>query len=173
MIKTDPTKFYTVSVTRYIDDEDPEFETLSGIHLTIDSAAKKVAGIVNDTLAFEGKKRRVNIKSCYDGYVLSTGDGKLVVSITAHDRPWIVTHMNCDDRTVDYTLHHTQAEAEREVTVEAKQDIAEVGKGSIEYVYADRDGDCEIELDSIKKSERYLLIDTLGGNRIDITSQQL
>ena len=173
MIKTDPTKFYTVSVTRYIDGDDPEFETLSGIHLTIDSAANKVAGIVNDTLALEGKKRRVNIKSCYDGYVLVTGDGKLVVSITAHDRPWIVTHMNCDDRTVDYTLHHTQADAEREVTVKAKQDIAGLGKGEIEYVYADRDGDCEIEVSSIKKSEPYLLIDTLGGNRIDITAQHL
>lgn len=167
-ITTDPSKFYTV----YGVNGDVAFSA-EQLFFTIDEAAKFIVGEVNARLKKYGKTRRVNIKNCYDGYLLMFEDVMIDYKIVAHDRPWIVTHMNCDDRTVDYTLHHTQAEAEREVTVEAKQDIAEVGNGGIEYVYADRDGDCEIELDSIKKSERYLLIDTLGGNRIDITAQQL
>lgn len=176
-ITTDPTKFYTVSgLSRWgnsSDGDQIDLVDIPGIHFTIDEAAQAVATVVNEILMNNGSKRRVNVKNCYDGYTLDIDAGHWEYSIVAHDRPWIVTHMNCDDRTVDYTLHHTQADAKREVTVEAKQVIAEEGKGEIEYVYADRNGECEIELSGIKKAERYLLIDTLGGNRIDITAQQL
>lgn len=173
MIKTEPTKFYTVSVTRYIDDEDTEFETLSGIHLTIDSAANKVAGIVNDTLALEGKKRRVNIKSCYDGYVLLTGDGKLVVSIVAHDRPWCVQYMDCDNIQQKLDLYPDQASAEAAVSKAAKAGIKDLGYDRPEYIYADRNGDCEIEKTQIKKAEPYITVDTTGGNHITWVSKQL
>lgn len=176
-ITTDPTKFYTINcLSRWGNSSDGDqigLVDIPGIHFKIDEAAQAIADDVNKHIKATGRKRLVNVKNCYDGYTLELDDQIWEYSIVAHDRPWIVTHMNCDDRTVDYTLHHTQAAAEREVTVEAKQVIAEEGKGSIEYVYADRDGDCEIELSRIKKSERYLLIDTLGGNRIDITAQQL
>lgn len=89
MVKTDPTKCYTVSALHAcVDPTATEFSTLPGICLTIDDAAKKVVDVVNETLMSEGSKRRVNVKSCYNGYTLLTQYGQLVMTITAHDRPW-------------------------------------------------------------------------------------
>lgn len=94
-INSDPSKFYTVSVFSVYGDE-TAFNTLSGICVTLGDAAEKVADVVNETLAFEHKNKWVKATDCINGYTLKTDDGKRVITITAHERPWAVLNMDCD-----------------------------------------------------------------------------
>ena len=93
MIKTDKTKFYTVCGSN----GDVPF-SLEPIFLTIDDAAKAVADEVTKRLKARGLKQRVNVKLCYEGYDLFI-DPNVVwhYKIVAHDRPWCVQYMDCDN----------------------------------------------------------------------------
>lgn len=42
-----------------------------------------------------------------------------------------------------------------------------------ENIYADREGDCEIEKEDIKSEEPYITIDTIGGNHITWEAKQI
>jgi len=167
MIKTDPTKFYTV----YGVNGDVAF-TAEQLFLTIDDAAKFIVNEVNAKLKKYGKTRRVNIKNCYDGYLLVFDDVMIDYKIAAHDRPYVVRFMDCDDMTDKLTVYQTKAEAEAAVAKDAKAGIKALGE-DVEYVYADRQGDCEIDKNTVKKSEPYVMVDTYGGNHINWVSQQL
>lgn len=167
MIKTDPTKFYTV----YGVNGDVAF-TAEQLFLTIDAAAKFIVNEVNAKLKKYGKTRRVNIKNCYDGYLLMFDDVMIDYKIAAHDRPYVVRFMDCDDMTDKLTVYQTKAEAEAAVAKDAKAGIKALGE-DVEYVYADRQGDCEIDKNTVKKSEPYVMVDTYGGNHINWVSQQL
>jgi hypothetical protein len=167
MIKTDPTKFYTV----YGVNGDVAFNA-EQLFLTIDDAAKFIVNEVNAKLKKYGKTRRVNIKNCYDGYLLMFDGVMIDYKIAAHDRPYVVRFMDCDDMTDKLTVYQTKAEAEAAVAKDAKAGIKALGE-DVEYVYADRQGDCEIPKNTVKKSEPYVMVDTYGGNHINWVSQQL
>lgn len=176
-ITTDPTKFYTVSgLSRWgnsSDGDQIDLIDIPGIHFTIDEAAKAVATVVNEILTNNGSKRRVNVKNCYDGYTLDIDAGHWEYSIVAHDRPWCVQYMDCDNIQQKLDLYHDQASAEAAVSKAAKAGIKDLGYDRPEYIYADRNGDCEIEKTQIKKAEPYITIDTTGGNHITWESKQL
>lgn len=176
MIKTDPTKFYTVSgISRWgnsSDGDQLDLISLPGLYITLDEAAKAIANAVNEVLKSNGMKRLVNVKNCYDGYTLDLDAGHWEFAITAHDRPYVVRFMDCDDMTDKLTVYQTKAEAEAAVAKDAKAGIKALGQ-DVQYVYADRQGDCEIPKSTVKKSEPYVMVDTYGGNHINWVSQQL
>lgn len=176
MINTDPTKFYTVSgLSRWgnsSDGDQLDLISLPGLYITIDKAAEAIANTVNEILKSNGVKRRVNVKNCYDGYTLELDAGLWEFSITAHDRPYVVRFMDCDEMTDKLTVYQTKADAEAAVAKDAKAGIKAMGK-EVQYVYADRNGDCEISKSTVKKSEPYVMVDTYGGNHINWVSQQL
>lgn len=171
-INSDPTKFYTVSVFAVYGDE-TACNTLSGICVTLGDAAEKVADVVNETLAFEHKKKRVKATDCTNGYTLKTDDGKRVITITAHERPWAVIHMDCDGLTHTVDVFPDKKTAETEVASRAKTFIKNLRCDRAETIYADRNGECEITSKQIRKQEAYIMVDTNGGNRIDWTAKQI
>ena len=170
-------KLVCVSTTRYIDGKDPAFSVGSKLYVSLASAMEEVAGIVNETLAYEKKKKRVKPMDCTDallgGYVLPTGDGRIVISITAFERPWSVQYMDCDNMEHNVELFPDKESAEQAVAKKAKAGIKALGYDKPEYIYADRNGDCEIEAKSIKKSEPYIKVYTIGVNRIDWVTKQI
>lgn len=171
-INSDPTKFYTVSVFSVYGDE-TACNTLSGICVTLGDAAEKVAEVVNETLAFEHKKKRVKATDCTTGYTLKTDDGKRVITITEHERPWAVIYMDCDNMQHTVDLFPGKESAEAAVSEKAKAGIKNLGHDKPEYIYADRNGECEITSKQIKKQEAYIKVDTIGGNHIDWTAKQI
>lgn len=91
MVKTDPAKIYTVTGVSVFgnDSNGPQAELIifEPLYDTIDDAARAVADSVNEVLAEEGERNRVNVKSCYEGYTLELDAGRWVYKIVAHDRP--------------------------------------------------------------------------------------
>ena len=174
MVKTNPTKIYTVNGVSVFgnDSNGPQTELINfdQLYNTVDDAARAVADAVNEVLAEEGKRKRVNVKSCYEGYTLELDTGRWVYKIVAHERPWIVTRMNCDDRTVEFTTHMTKNEAERDVVAAAKTTLAEV---SLETLTVNHHGECEIDPAELGETEGYVDIDTTDGNFISINSSQI
>lgn len=170
-------KLFCVSTTRYIDGEDPSFSIGSKLYVSLASAMEEVADIVNETLAFEQKDKRVKPMDCsaalLGGYTVPTGDGSLVVNITAFDRPWSVQYMDCDNMQHSVALFPDKKSAEKSVSERAKAGIKNLGYDYPENIYADREGDCEIEKEDIKSEEPYITIDTIGGNHITWEAKQI
>ena len=175
--KTYEGKLFCVSITRYIDSGDPTFTVLPKLYVSLASAMEEVAGIVNETLAYEKKKKRVKPMDCstalLGGYSVPTVDGSLVVRITAFERPWSVQYMDCDNMEHNVELFPDKESAEQAVAKKAKAGIKALGYDKPEYIYADHNGDCEIETKSIKKSEPYIKVDTIGGNHITWEAKQI
>ena len=170
-------KLFCVSITRYIDGKEASPTFLPKLYVSLASAMEEVAGIVNETLAYEKKKKRVKPMDCstalFGGYSVPTVDGSLVVRITAFERPWSVQYMDCDNMEHNVELFPDKESAEQAVAKKAKAGIKALGYDKPEYIYADHNGDCEIETKSIKKSEPYIKVDTIGGNRIDWVAKQI
>lgn len=170
-------KLFCVSTARYIDGGKPTFTVLPKIYLNLSSAMEQVADIVNGTLAFEKKKKRVKPMNCTDallgGYSLPTGDGSLVINITAFDRPWSVQYMDCDNREHTVELFPDKESAEIAVATKAKACIKAMRYDMPDYIYADRGRECAIEAKDIKKSEAYIKDETIGGNHIEWKAKQL
>ena len=170
-------KLFCVSTARYIDGKEASPTIVPKLYVSLASAMEEVAGIVNETLAYEKKKKRVKPMDCADallgGYVLPTGDGRIVISITAFERPWSVQYMDCDNMEHNVELFSDKESAEQAVAKKAKAGIKELGYDKPEYIYADHNGDCEIETKSIKKSEPYIKVDTIGGNHITWEAKQI
>lgn len=176
MVKTDKTKLYTVTGVSVFgnDSNGPQAELIEfdKLYDTIDDAARAVADAVNEVLAEEGKRNRVNVKSCYEGYTLELDSGRWVYKIVAHDRPYIVTRMNCDDRSVEFSTHFTLEDAEKDVANAAKLTLKEISYA--EHIYASRrEGYIEISKRAIKKSEPYIHIETSDGNYISINKSRI
>lgn len=165
-------KLFCVSITRYIDGKEASPTIVPKLYVSLASAMEEVAGIVNDE-----KKKRVQPMDCTDallgGYVLPTGDGRIVISITAFERPWSVQYMDCDNMEHNVELFPDKESAEQAVAKKAKAGIKALGYDKPEYIYADHNGDCEIETKSIKKSEPYIKVDTIGGNHITWEAKQI
>lgn len=176
MVKTDKSKLYTVTGVSVFgnDSNGPQTELIEfdQLYNTIDDAARAVADAVNEVLAEEGKQNRVNVKSCYEGYTLELDAGRWVYKIVAHDRPYIVTCMNCDDHTVEVSTHFTQEDAKTAVAKAAKQTLKEIDYA--EHIYASRSGNyMEISKKAIQKSEPYINIESSDGNYIGISKRQI
>lgn len=163
-------KLFCVSTTRYLDGGEPSFTVFPKLYVNISSAMEKVASIVNETLACEKKKKRVKPMTCTDalhgGYAMATGDGSLLVHITVFDRPWSVQYMDCDNMQHSVELFPDKESAEIAVVKQAKAAIKEMWYDTPEFIYADRGGDGTTKAKDIKKSESYIVVDTLGGNHI-------
>lgn len=170
-------KLFCVSTTRYIDGGDPTFTVFPKLYVSLSSVMEQVADIVNGTLAFEKKKKRVKPMNCTDallsGYSLPTGDGHLVINVTAFDRPWYVQYMDCDIREHTVELFPDKESAEIAVATTAKAYINEMRFDKPDNIYAYRGRECAIEAKDIQNSEAYIMVTTIGGNFIDWTAKQL
>ena len=171
-IKTDKTMFYTVTViTAYGSDTD--VNTWKKLYLTLGDAAKDVANAVNETLLMENREANVKADACAKGYSLLTGGGQLHLIITAHPRPFGLLYMDCDNMQQSLDLFPDKKSAEEAVSKKAKQGIKDLGYDYPDNIYADREGDCEIDKSDIKKAEPYISIDTIGGNHITWHAKQI
>lgn len=171
-MKTDKTKFYTVTVVSAYGRE-TDVNTWKKLYLTLDEAAKDVADAVNDTLLMESREANVKASDCEKGYSLFTGGGQLHLIITAHPRPFGLLYMDCDNMEHTLDLFPDKKSAEQAVSERAKQGLKNLGYDTPEHIYAHRNGDCEIESEEIKSEEPYITVDTLDGNHITWESKQI
>lgn len=171
-MKTDKTKFYTVTVvTAY--GRETDVNTWKKLYLTLGDAAKDVADAVNETLRMDNREANVKAADCEKGYSLFTGGGQLHLTITAHPRPYGLLYMDCDNMQQTLDLFPDKKSAEKAVSKKAKKGIKDLGYDKPENIYANRDGDCEIEQSDIKAEEPYITIDTLDGNHITWEAKQI
>ena len=166
-------KLFCVSTARYIDGKEASPTIVPKLYVRLASAMEEVAGIVNENLAYEKKKKRVKPMDCADALLGGYVYGSLVVRITAFERPWSVQYMDCDNMEHNVELFPDKESAEQAVAKKAKAGIKALGYDKPEYIYADHNGDCEIETKSIKKSEPYIKVDTIGGNHITWEAKQI
>lgn len=171
-MKTDKTKFYTVTVVSAYGRE-TDVNTWKKLYLTLDEAAKDVADAVNDTLLMESREANVKAEDCAKGYSLFTGGGQLHLIITAHDRPFGLLYMDCDNMQQSLDLFPNKKSAEKAVSEKAKQGMKDLGYDTPEHIYANRNGDCEIEESDVKDEEPYITLDTLDGNHITWEARQI
>lgn len=171
-IKTDKTKFYTVTVISAYGRE-TDVNTWKKLYLTLGDAAKDVADAVNETLMMDNREANVKADACADGYSLFTSGGQLHLIITAHPRPFGLLYMDCDNMEQTLDLFPDKKSAEKAVAERAKQGIKNLGYDTPEHIYANRNGDCEIEKSDVKAEEPYITIDTLDGNHITWEAKQI
>ena len=171
-IKTDKTKFYTVTVVSAYGRE-TDVNTWKKLYLTLDAAAKDVADAVNETLMMDNREANVKADACAKGYTLFTGGGQLHLIITAHPRPFGLLYMDCDNIQQSLDLFPDKKSAEQAVSKKAKQGFKDLGYDRPDVIYADRNGECEIEESDIKKEESYITVDTTGGNHITWQAKQI
>ena len=171
-MKTDKTKFYTVTVISAYGRE-TDVNTWKKLYLTLGDAAKDVADAVNETLMMDNREANVKADACADGYSLFTGGGQLHLIITAHPRPFGLLYMDCDNMEQTLDLFPDKKSAEKAVAERAKQGIKNLGYDYPEHIYANRNGDCEIEKSDVKAEEPYITIDTLDGNHITWEAKQI
>lgn len=171
-IETDKTKFYTVT-TLCVSGRDTDVVTWKPLYLTLGEAAQAVADTVNETLLMENREANVKAEACTKGYSLFTGGGQLHITINAHDRPYGLLYMDCDNIQQSLDLYPDKKSAEQAVSKKAKQGFKDLGYDKPDVIYADRNGECEIEESDVKKEESYITVDTTGGNHITWQAKQI
>lgn len=171
-IETDNTKFYTVT-TLCVNGRETDVVTWKPLYLTLGEAAQTIADTVNETLLMEHREANVKAEDCATGYSLFTVGGQLHITITAHPRPFGLLYMDCDNMQQSLDLFPDKNSAEIAVSKRAKAGIKNLGYDYPENIYADREGDCEIEKEDIKSEEPYITIDTIGGNHITWEAKQI
>ena len=171
-IETDKTKFYTVTSV-CVSGGNSDVVTWKPLYLTLDAAAKAVADAVNETLMMDNREANVKAEACTKGFSLFTGGGQLHITINAHDRPYALLYMDCDNIQQSLDLFPDKKSAEQAVTKKAKQGFKDLGYDRPDVIYADRNGECEIEESDIKKEEPYITVDTTGGNHITWQAKQI
>lgn len=171
-IETDKTKFYTVTSV-CVSGGNNDVVTWKPLYLTLDAAAKAVADAVNETLMMDNREANVKAEACTKGFSLFTGGGQLHITINAHDRPYALLYMDCDNIQQSLDLFPDKKSAEQAVTKKAKQGFKDLGYDRPDVIYADRNGECEIEESDIKKEEPYITVDTTGGNHITWQAKQI
>lgn len=171
-IETDKTKFYTVTSV-CVSGGNSDVVTWKPLYLTLDAAAKAVADAVNETLLMENREANIKAEACTKGYSLFTGGGQLHITINAHERPYGLLYMDCDNIQQSLELFPDKKSAEQAVSKKAKQGFKDLGYDKPDVIYADRNGECEIEKSDIKKEESYITVDTTGGNHITWQAKQI
>jgi hypothetical protein len=171
-IETDKTKFYTVTSV-CVSGGDSDVVTWKPLYLTLGEAAQAVADSVNETLMMDNREANVKAEACTKGYSLFTGGGQLHITINAHERPYGLLYMDCDNIQQSLDLFPDKKSAEQAVSKKAKQGFKDLGYDKPDTIYADRNGECEIEESDIKKEESYITVDTTGGNHITWQAKQI
>ena len=171
-IETDKTKFYTVTSV-CVSGGNSDVVTWKPLYLTLDAAAKAVADAVNETLLMDNREANVKAEACTKGYSLFTGGGQLHITINAHERPYGLLYMDCDNIQQSLDLFPDKKSAEQAVSKKAKQGFKDLGYDKPDTIYADRNGECEIEESDVKKEESYITVDTTGGNHITWQAKQI
>lgn len=171
-IETDKTKFYTITSV-CVSGGNSDVVTWKPLYLTLDAAAKAVADAVNETLLMENREANIKAEACTKGYSLFTGGGQLHITINAHERPYGLLYMDCDNMEQTLDLFPDKKSAEQAVSKKAKQGFKDLGYDKPDFIYADRNGECEIEESDIKKEESYITVDTTGGNHITWQAKQI
>lgn len=178
--KSNTTKFYTIA----------GFSRIGGCLATSNyteiffkrsAAAKFIADEINDVIEDENAQNpdnqmdKVTAKECTKGYRLSSYNDKddvVCLDIVEHTMAPInaVVTFDQDDRTLNITTFNSKDAAEKRVAECAK---SYVKQESIEYLYANREGMCEIDNDGIKEKEEYVHAETTGGNFTAWTAVQI
>lgn len=171
-IKTDKTKFYTITSV-CVSGGNTDVDTWKPLYLTLGAAAQAIADAVNETLLMENREANVKAEACAKGYSLFTGGGQLHLTITAHDRPFGLLYMDCDNMQQSLDLFPDKKSAEQAVAKRAKKGFKDLGYDKPDNIYADRNGECEIDENDIKDEEPYISVDTIGGNHITWDARQI
>lgn len=171
-IKTDKTKFYTITSV-CVSGGNTDVDTWKPLYLTLGEAAQAVADTVNETLLMENREANVKADACAKGYSLFTGGGQLHITITAHPRPFGLLYMDCDNMQQTLDLFPDKKSAEQAVSKRAKKGFKDLGYDKPDNIYADRNGECEIDENDIKAEEPYISVDTIGGNHITWDARQI
>ncbi len=135
-------------------------------------AAKYIADEINQVINDENaqnpdsQQKNVTVKDCLKGYRLSAfndADDIVCYTITEHTIAPIhaVVTFDQDERTLNITKVDSKEAAEQRVAECAK---SYVKQENIEYLYANREGMCEIDNDDIEEKEEYIHAGTTGGN---------
>jgi predicted nucleic acid-binding protein len=178
--KSNNTKFYTVA----------GFSRIGGCLATSNyteifykrsKASKFIADEINNVIEEENAQNpdnqmdKVTAKECTKGYRLSSYNDKddiVCLDIVEHTMAPInaVVTFDQDDRTLNITTVESKDAAEKRVAECAK---SYVKQESIEYLYANREGMCEIDDDGIEEKEEYVHAGTTGGNFTAWTAVQI
>lgn len=178
--KNNTTKFYTVA----------GFSRIGGCLATSNyteiffkrsAAAKFIADEINDVIEDENAQNpddqmdKVTAKECTKGYRLSSyndDDDVVCLDIVEHTMAPVnaVVTFDQDDRTLNITTVDSKEAAEKRVAECAK---SYVKQENIDYLYANREGMCEIDDDGIEEKEEYVHAGTTGGNFTAWTAVQI
>lgn len=178
--KTKVTKFYTVAGFSRIDGC-IETSNYPDIYYKRSKAAKFIADEINDVIEDENAQNpdtqidKVSPKDCTNGYRLSSYndlDDIVCLDIVEHTIAPInaVVTFDQDERTLNITTVDSKEAAEKRVAECAK---AYVKQENIDYLYANREGMCEIDDDGIEEKEEYVHAGTTGGNFTAWTAVQI
>lgn len=178
--KTKPNKFYTVAGFSRIDGC-IETSNYTEIFFKRSAAAKFIADEINDVIEDENAQNpddqmdKVTAKECTKGYRLSSyndEDDVVCLDIVEHTMAPInaVVTFDQDDRTLNITTVDSKEAAEKRVAECAK---SYVKQENIDYLYANREGMCEIDDDGIEEKEEYIHAGTTGGNFTAWTAVQI
>lgn len=181
MAKKNSTTFYTVSgycrIGGCLDTI-----TRKEIFPTRAEAAKYVADEINSTIEDENAQNPdaqmelVKAKDCTHGYCLSAyndADDRIEYSIVEHKMEPIhaMVTFDQDAREVNITTFKSKVEAEQRVATCAKSILHPANQ--VDYLYADRNGQSEIEVKDIQDREDYIHAETTNGNFLAWTSVEI
>lgn len=181
MAKKNTTKFYTVSgycrIKGCLD-----FITCKEIFPTRAKAAQYVADEINYTIEDENAQNPdtqielVKPKDCTNGYELSAyndADDVVAFKVVEHKMEPIhaVVTFDQDAREVNITTFKSKAEAEQRVATCAKSILRPAE--AVEYIYAERKGQSEIEVKDIQDREDYIHAETTNGNFLAWTTVEI
>lgn len=178
--KKNTTKFYTVAGFSRMGGC-IETSTYTDIFFKRSAAAKFIADEINEVIDEENAQNpddqieRVKAKDCTKGYRLSSyndEDDIVCLDIVEHTIGPVnaVVTFDQDDRTLNITTFKSKDAAEKRVAECAK---SYVKQENIDYLYANREGMCEIDDDGIEEKEEYVHAGTTGGNFTAWTAVQI
>lgn len=167
--KSKTTKFYTIS--GFIRDRGcMSALTCSDLFPNRKKVAEYIAGEINKYIEEENAQNPddqmdlVTPEWCRDGYRLTEiPDLEVCYAVTLHKMEPVhaVVTFDQDDRTLNITTFNSKDAAEKRVAESAK---SYVKQANIEFLYANREGMCEIDNGGIKEKEEYIHAETTGGN---------
>lgn len=181
MAKKNTTTFYTVSgycrIKGCLDSI-----TCKEIFPTRAKAAQHVADEINYTIEEENAQNPddqmelVKAKDCTNGYELSAyndADDVVAFQIVEHKMEPIhaMVTFDQDERTLNITTFKSKKDAEQRVATCAKSILRPAE--AVEYIYADRNGQSEIEVNDIQDREDYIHAETTNGNFLAWTAVEI
>ena len=177
--KTKTTKFYTVA--GYIRDRGCiSTITCNEIFRSRTKVAKYIAGEINSFIEEENAQNPddqmelITPEWCRDGYCLTEiPDLEVCFSVTLHKMEPIhaMVTFDQDAREVNITTFKSKKDAEQRVATCAKSILRPANE--VEYIYANRNGQSEIEVKDIEDREDYIHAETTNGNFLAWTTVEI